>query len=97
MPNKLLILNPDRKMEAPFDQQLTIGRDVYNALCLHDSDVSRSHAIVFEQEGKVLIKDLNSRNGVYINGEKKTESPLKSGDEIELEIERIGVLRNVIA
>jgi hypothetical protein len=67
-----------------FDQQLTIGRDVYNSLCLQDPEISRSHAIIFEQELDVLIKDLKSRNGVYINGEKVGEQALKPGDEIIL-------------
>lgn len=84
MSQKLLILLPDAHMEAPFDQQLTIGRDVYNSLSLQDADISRSHTIIFEQDGKAIIKDLNSRNGVYVNGVRVTEQEVKDGDEITL-------------
>ena len=51
---------------------------------LHDPDCSRSHAILFEQDDHAIIKDLNSRNGVYINGEKVHEQALNDGDEVIL-------------
>ncbi len=84
MSKKIIIVNPDHPMEIPFDQQLTIGRDVYNSLSLQDSDISRSHAIIFEQDGRTIIKDLNSRNGVHLNGTKVNEHALADGDEIVL-------------
>ena len=49
MSKKLLLINQTDYMEGPFDQQLTIGRDVFNSLSLQDSEISRSHAIIFEQ------------------------------------------------
>lgn len=82
MAGKLLIINPQHYMEVPFDQQVTIGRDVYNTLSLQDVEISRSHAIIFDQGDQPIIKDLNSRNGVYVNGEKVGEKELKPGDEI---------------
>ncbi|MBI1784503.1 FHA domain-containing protein [Candidatus Sumerlaeota bacterium] len=84
MSKKLTILNPEHPMVVPFDQQLTIGRDVYNSLSLPDSDISRSHAILFEHDELATIKDLNSRNGVYVNGVRVKEQLLKDGDEIVL-------------
>ncbi len=84
MSRKLVVLNPDHCMEVQFDQQITIGRDVFNSLSLQDPEVSRSHAIIFEQDGEVLIKDLRSRNGIFVRGEKTTESVLRDGDEIIL-------------
>jgi pSer/pThr/pTyr-binding forkhead associated (FHA) protein len=71
-------------MEVRFDQQITIGRDVFNSLSLQDPEVSRSHAIIFEQDGETTIKDLKSRNGIFVGGEKVTEGTLKPGDEIIL-------------
>lgn len=84
MSGKLLVINPDHTMEVPFEQQLTIGRDVYNSLSLQDPEISRSHAIIFDQGEHILIKDLNSRNGVYVNGDQITEQELRDGDEIVL-------------
>jgi hypothetical protein len=82
MAGKLLIINPQQYMEVPFDQQVTIGRDVYNTLSLQDGEISRSHAIIFDQGDEPIIKDLNSRNGVYVNGDRVTEQALLPGDEI---------------
>ena len=74
--HRLLILHPSGRTEVTFDQQLTIGRDVYNSLCLHDPEISRSHAIIFEHNGDVIIKDLRSRNGIYVNGLKVADQAL---------------------
>lgn len=82
MSKKILMVNPDKCVEVHFDQQMTIGRDVYNSLCLKDPELSRSHAIIFEQDGETVIKDLRSRNGVFVRGEKASEAVLQPGDEI---------------
>lgn len=82
MSKKLLIVNAENYMEVPFENQLTIGRDVYNSLSLPDPEISRSHAIIFEQGDQTIIKDLNSRNGVYVNGDRVKEQVLQTGDEI---------------
>jgi hypothetical protein len=82
MAGKLLIINPQHYMEVPFDQQVTIGRDVFNSLSLQDGEISRSHAIIFDQGDQPYVKDLNSRNGVYVNGDKVSEQALEAGDEI---------------
>jgi pSer/pThr/pTyr-binding forkhead associated (FHA) protein len=84
MSNKLLILHADKSMEVQFDQQITIGRDVFNSLSLQDAEVSRSHAIVFEQDGETILKDLKSRNGCFVAGDKVNECTLKPGTEIIL-------------
>lgn len=51
--------------------------------------VSREHCCVMVSDGKVVIQDLGSRNGTYVNGE-KLEGPhiAKTGDSL-----RIGRLR----
>ncbi len=82
MSKKLLVINPDNTMEVQFDQQITVGRDVFNSLCLRDPEISRSHAIIFEHDDQVVIKDLKSRNGIYVRGERVREAVLKAGDEI---------------
>lgn len=84
MSKKILIINQDDTMEVPFEQQITIGRDVHNELSLQDAEISRTHAIVFETGSVTLIKDLSSRNGIFVNGEQVIEKPLARGDEIIL-------------
>lgn len=82
MTRKLLVLNSGNCMEVQFDQQITIGRDIFNSLCLQDPEVSRSHAIIFEQEDEIIVKDLKSRNKIYVRGEKVSEARLFPGDEL---------------
>jgi len=62
----------------------TIGRLDTNDICIPDGAISRYHAkIVLQEEGFVVI-DLDSENGVFVNGERVTECPLKDGDSLEI-------------
>jgi pSer/pThr/pTyr-binding forkhead associated (FHA) protein len=64
-------------------QKLTIGRLVENSVQLDDSSVSSRHAELIEQNGEVVLRDLGSTNGTFLNGAQVTgEQPLKAGDEI---------------
>ena len=47
-----------------------IGRRGELALTLGSRSVSGSHAELFESEGKLAIRDLNSTNGTFVNGER---------------------------
>lgn len=50
----------------------TIGRDAGNIIVLGDEQISNKHAVIHFEEDSYWIKDLNSKNGVYVNGEKIT-------------------------
>jgi pSer/pThr/pTyr-binding forkhead associated (FHA) protein len=85
--HRLLVLNEKQSLEIPFSQQITIGRDVVNALTLLDKESSRSHAIIYEQDAEnggesLAVKDLDSLNGVFVNGAKVAECALAPGDEL---------------
>lgn len=59
------------------------GRDV--SVRLRDIAVSRRHARIRHQEGAFLLEDLDSPNGIYLNGKRvDAPSPLHEGDVIEL-------------
>jgi len=63
-------------------QKLTVGRLGDNDLQLDDASVSSHHAEIEAGEG-VVLRDLGSTNGTYLNGEAVSgELPLKEGDEI---------------
>jgi ABC-type multidrug transport system ATPase subunit len=51
-------------------KEVVIGRSSDCDLVLEDVMVSRRHARIQQKDGKVWIEDLNSSNGVYINGKK---------------------------
>lgn len=65
-------------------QTLTIGRDASNNIVLDDNFISRQHARLFLLDnGQVMIKDMGSSNGTFVNGKKITEHYLQPGDELK--------------
>jgi class 3 adenylate cyclase len=65
----------------------TLGRGAPNAIALQDPSASRQHAeIVWDTAaGRILINDLNSTNGTYVNRKRVTAGvELKSGDSIRI-------------
>lgn len=49
-------------------------------LPLHSSMVSRAHAMIVTDGGETYVRDLASRNGVYVNGHAVREGRLRHGD-----------------
>ena len=62
----------------------TIGRSVECDIVLTEDDrVSRNHAEIVRQGTQLMLVDCGSRNGVWLNHQRITESvPLKAGDRI---------------
>jgi hypothetical protein len=62
----------------------TLGRSPKTDIQVPYSEVSRKHAeVVWEAEGFVVL-DLDSENGVFLNGEKVKKKALKDGDAIQI-------------
>jgi hypothetical protein len=68
------------------DDRLTIGRSEDNGLALPQEPlVSRLHAVLERFGPGWCVRDLGSRNGTWVNGERIVgERALRSGDEIRL-------------
>ena len=49
---------------------LSIGRSNENDIQLDDATVSAQHAVIESTESGVQVRDLNSTNGVFLNGKK---------------------------
>src|ERR1700744_2854890 len=62
----------------------TIGRVEDNTFQIADPSVSSHHCEILLRGSDVVIKDLNSTNGSFINGEKISESVLKPGQTLRL-------------
>jgi pSer/pThr/pTyr-binding forkhead associated (FHA) protein len=62
----------------------TIGRVEDNLFQIAESSISSHHCEVLLRGSDVVIKDLNSTNGTFINGEQITESVLKPGQTLRL-------------
>ena len=68
----------------PFYQKLTIGRQSTNDISIADRLVSKRHAVVGRVKGQTVVKDLGSRNGTFVNGEKVEKAILYSGDRLKI-------------
>lgn len=60
----------------------TVGRVSDNAFEIPEASVSSHHAEIVLRGDEVLIRDLGSTNGTFINGEKITEAVLKPGQTL---------------
>jgi hypothetical protein len=64
--------------------RLTLGRSGENDVVLDVEGVSRVHALLVHSEEGWFIRDNNSKNGIFVNGEKVKESWLETGDMVQL-------------
>lgn len=62
----------------------TVGRVSDNAFEIPEASVSSHHAELVLRGADVLVRDLNSTNGTFINGERVTEAALKPGQILRL-------------
>jgi DNA-binding transcriptional ArsR family regulator len=71
--------------------RLSIGKDTSNAVAIAwDTTVSRVHALLERVGPGWALRDMSSRNGTYVNGERIwTERPLHPRDEIRVGETRI--------
>jgi hypothetical protein len=58
----------------------TIGRGRGATIMLPHPLVSRTHCELFESEGRLMVRDLGSLNGTFINNQRVTEAPLPAGE-----------------
>jgi hypothetical protein len=67
-----------------YKDTVTVGRTGDNDIQVNDKHVSAYHALLFGKDDDIYIEDLQSRNGVYVNGVRVTNEKLKDGDEITI-------------
>jgi phosphoserine phosphatase RsbU/P len=81
----LIVINPsgNRTRVKIEPVPYTVGRQADNHLVLRDNRASRSHARILRENGAYIIEDLNSRHGVYVNGERVTRRQLANSDRID--------------
>ncbi len=64
--------------------KLTLGRGEDCEVELPGTETSRHHAEIVRQNGDLVIRDLGSTNGIYVNGRKVAQAPLVLGDLLRL-------------
>jgi predicted component of type VI protein secretion system len=73
-----LVVNPGTSLAREFELKpgvYRVGRASGNEIRVEDASLSGSHAEIIVQGGVIMIKDLGSTNGIFING-----SPVKYGE-----------------
>jgi pSer/pThr/pTyr-binding forkhead associated (FHA) protein len=62
-----------------------IGRSSDCHLRPKSESISRNHCTILVRDDRVWIRDLNSRNGTFVNGERVTEEEeIKDGDQLQI-------------
>jgi hypothetical protein len=63
----------------------SLGRNPRSSIPLLDKLVAKEHCVLEQREGRLLLRDLGSLNGTYVNGERVgCERAIAHGDEIAL-------------
>lgn len=66
-------------------ESATVGRAPTNTIVLKDERASRNHAEIFFAQGAWKLRDLDSRNGTLVSGERlSTDHPLEAGDILQI-------------
>ena len=73
-----------KKRVFPFYAKMIIGRHSTNDIPLPDRTVSKRHAVLGRVRGQAVVKDLGSRNGTFVNGEKVEKAILSCGDRLKV-------------
>jgi hypothetical protein len=75
----------DAGMIYDLDGDLVLGRGDHAEIRLEDPFASSRHARIYEQAGTLVVEDLRSTNGTYLNEELlETPRPLHPGDHVRI-------------
>jgi hypothetical protein len=81
---KLIVNDGRRQRELLLVSKIVVGRDPTCDLSEADPLLSRRHAEFSISGDDIVVRDLGSRNGIYINGTRIAEGTLQSGDIVRV-------------
>jgi chromosome segregation ATPase len=81
---ELIRIDGDRSISHSLSRRTRIGRASGCELHIDSSSVSRHHALILAGTREAIIEDLNSTNGVILNGRKVTRQVLNDGDIVTI-------------
>jgi adenylate cyclase len=82
---RILLVSPDGQQVVELRDFNSLGRHPSNTIQLLDKIVSKEHCIIERRGPTLVLRDLGSLNGTYVNGERVNgERDLKHGDDIAL-------------
>ena len=83
----LRVVEPPEQRGRTYDvaDELTIGRAAGCQVPLDDSYASQLHARLFRRNGDLLVEDLGSTNGTFLNRKKVSSAvPMRKGDRLQV-------------
>ena len=81
---ELIRIDGERPVTHVLSRRTRIGRAAGCELQIDSGSVSRHHALVVVSPRETVIEDLNSTNGVLVNGRKVSRQPLSDGDAVTI-------------
>src|SRR6266481_4172253 len=64
-------------------EKTTVGRGDQNTLVIRDTSLSSTHCEILMHGSEVIVRDLDSRNGTFVNGIRlNKQSQVKSGQTV---------------
>ena len=70
--------------EVRFSRSFHVGRDDDCEVVIDDAHVSRKHVAVSFHDGRWSFQDLQSSNGVFVNGRRVAEAPIEGAVSLRL-------------
>lgn len=84
-PPPLAMLQIDGGALTPMDERtVLIGRRAGCDITLDSPAVSNTHAVIFEYDGRRVVRDLGSRTGTHVNGKAVNQQVLEIGDKVRI-------------
>ena len=83
-PKLVALSGPLGKSEFRFSVPLSIGRDGSNGICIEDPAISGHHCHVVRREEGLLLTDLDTASGTFVNGIPVKQRLLAPGDQIAI-------------
>jgi adenylate cyclase len=82
---RIIYVNEQGRQDIELGAHQGLGRHPNNAIQLLDTIVSKEHCVLEQQGHMMVLRDLGSMNGTFINGERMSGSHvLRHGDEIRM-------------
>lgn len=76
---------PEKGQVIPILERTEIGRALECDISILEAGLSRKHAELEIDGDKLIIRDLGSRNGTWVNAERVDEAILKDGDRLQFD------------
>ena len=88
----LRVMSGDLRGQAfVVDHELVVGRATTCTVFVPDRRASREHSRFFMEDGELIVQDLGSHNGTWLNTERIERATLKLGDVVRIGVTQFAV------